>query len=1640
MYKLRIGVASILLAMLAGWEARADYSSTILSFNPAGYWPLNETSPTPQAEVATNLGSLGALANAYYLGASNNAVNHTIAGALTDGDQAAMFVSGASSCLAIPRTTLGLVIRPPFSVECWVYQTNSTSGLGLVACGRNSDLASSVYSGFTLQTAASGAVTFNTYNRNGTTAAVSLISPTQSLNTWHHVVATYNSNSVAVLYLDGGQVGTTTNGYFPSFAPELQIASQGGLNSSLFNGSLDEIAVYTNALSAADVAAHYSAGITISPPTAYKDLVLASNPPVYLRLDEPAYFAPSPGSYAVAINYGTTSSAANGAYQPGTTPGIAGPPFTGFGAQNYACAFNGVNAFVNCGSDTSLLPTGSGTNSPISVVAWFKCNPADFRFQGVLGHGDTAWRIGLNGNSANGNVGWNPGFGSDLSGTINVNDGKWHCVAAVLGVTNGRVLYVDGISNASSYVTGSYQASTTNFAIGGAPDYITARGLGSTRYFAGTICQVAYFTNALTATDVSNLFSAAGINIRVQPQSQAVVLGKSLNLSVGAQGPGPLGYQWYKNGNTIGGANSASYSIGPAVAGDAASYAVQVTNATDSIMSSTAIVSLASSAPSSGYATAMLALNPAGYWPLFETNGSAIAVNYGTAGSVATGLYQYGANAGVSGPSFAGFGGATAVQFHRWGGFIDLGTSLGLLPTNRQPVSIAAWFQGPYDLRFQGMAGHGDAYWRCGFDGSSQKNRFNPGNGTELAGTQNMNDGLWHLLVGVSDGNTNALYLDGVLQVTNTSSAISTGTVPTNQAHAVIGGAPDYGAALDYPVTGGGPVRFWEGNIAQFAFFTNALSASDVASLYGAAGVPPAITQQPTASQVLYVGASLNLGTKASGSPALGFQWYRGPFSSGIPMSNSGSVSGVTSTNLIINPLTATDTNFFVVVTNSFGSATSSLASVTAVAAPTNAYPLVVLADHPVSYWRLGETNTPSNGTTAYDYWSGHNGMYSNVLVGVTGYRDSLDADTAVLFGTNRPNSYVANIQGVDFSKPNNNNSSFSIECWVMGAIAAQTNDAGIVTKGTGSGGEQLNLDVGTPGTHAFRFFVRNSAGANAANAIGTTPADPGVWHHVVGVCDQPNGKLWLYVDGKTNGTPGTVTTNGGILSTAAPMTIGSRQSGVASAFDLNFVGTIDEVAAYNYALTPAQVQNHYFAAGVAPTILVPTGPTNVTVAEGVTVTLPSSAYGSPTLRYQWYDDVLGGPLPGKTNATLTLSNVTVAANDSHGYYVVVTNAYGSAASPAYVFSVVSGPPQIIQDVAPLTVVYPGRSASMSVTVGGTPPFTFQWQHAGTNLVDDGHITGSHTNVLTITSALLSDAGSYQAFITNAQGNIASSTGTLEVEVMPDFNGGAGWAFTTLGTSLVGFSGDVLTLTDGAGNERSAAWYLFPQYIGAFQAFFTYQDLTGAGGADGAAFVLQNDPAGPSAIGDGGGGLGYVGIAPSVALELNIYSPNTVGFAFRTNSAGTPYASSSPVILSSGDPIDIGLVYDGATLKLNMTNESTLAEFSTSLPVGDLRVPLGGDTAFVGITAGTGAVGSQQTVSNFSYFPMTLLSAQLTSTNTVLISWPAAAGGYVLQSSPVIDPPTWTDVVSPVGIAGGQYQVLIAPSSGQFYRLSLMLQ
>jgi len=104
---------------------------------------------------------------------------------------------------------------------------------------------------------------------------------------------------------------------------------------------------------------------------------------------------------------------------------------------------------------------------------------------------------------------------------------------------------------------------------------------------------------------------------------------------------------------------------------------------------------------------------------------------------------------------------------------------------------------------------------------------------------------------------------------------------------------------------------------------------------------------------------------------------------------------------------------------------------------------------------------------------------------------------------------------------------------------------AAIVTKGSGNGGEQFNLDCGGPAggayTHTFRFFIRDTSGAVHTGTANVGP-EPGVWHHLVGVVDEANSNVVLYVDGLLNGS-GTVSPTNGIQSSSLPVTIGARSA-----------------------------------------------------------------------------------------------------------------------------------------------------------------------------------------------------------------------------------------------------------------------------------------------------------------------------------------------------------------------------------------------------------------------------------------------------------------------------------------------------------------
>ncbi len=92
---------------------------------------------------------------------------------------------------------------------------------------------------------------------------------------------------------------------------------------------------------------------------------------------------------------------------------------------------------------------------------------------------------------------------------------------------------------------------------------------------------------------VSAGVSVSGPAITTQPANRTVVAGQTATFSVGATGTAPLGYQWRKNGGSISGATSATYTTPAATTTDnGAQFTVVVSNSAGSITSNSAALTV----------------------------------------------------------------------------------------------------------------------------------------------------------------------------------------------------------------------------------------------------------------------------------------------------------------------------------------------------------------------------------------------------------------------------------------------------------------------------------------------------------------------------------------------------------------------------------------------------------------------------------------------------------------------------------------------------------------------------------------------------------------------------------------------------------------------------------------------------------------------------------------------------------------------------------------------------------------------------------------------------------------------------------------------------------------------------------------
>ncbi len=230
------------------------YPAGVMADAPSHYWRLGQAAGAATSPDQASARSLTLL----------SAVTGGVGGALNGStDTAAAFAGSLSGRAATSVAEPG---PQTFSLELW-FSTTSASGGKLFGFGNSSTGTSSSYDRH-LYLDNAGHLTFGVYNGAARTVTTER---TYNDGAWHHVVATLSATGM-VLYVDGVQsVGSAQatsaqafDGYWRLGGDALGSWPNSG-SSDNFAGTLDEVAVYPTALSAARVLAHYTAGITPQP-------------------------------------------------------------------------------------------------------------------------------------------------------------------------------------------------------------------------------------------------------------------------------------------------------------------------------------------------------------------------------------------------------------------------------------------------------------------------------------------------------------------------------------------------------------------------------------------------------------------------------------------------------------------------------------------------------------------------------------------------------------------------------------------------------------------------------------------------------------------------------------------------------------------------------------------------------------------------------------------------------------------------------------------------------------------------------------------------------------------------------------------------------------------------------------------------------------------------------------------------------------------------------------------------------------------------------------------------------------------------------------------------------------------------------
>ncbi len=161
-------------------------------------------------------------------------------------------------------------------------------------------------------------------------------------------------------------------------------------------------------------------------------------------------------------------------------------------------------------------------------------------------------------------------------------------------VTAGQAATFSVAAGGTAPLSYQWQKNSANISGATASTYTTPATVAGDNGAAFRVV-VANAAGSITSNAVMLTVTAAPIapSITTQPANQLVNAGQAATFSVVAAGTAPLNYQWQKNGATIAGATSASYTTPATASGDnGATFRVIVTNAVNNATSNSATLTV----------------------------------------------------------------------------------------------------------------------------------------------------------------------------------------------------------------------------------------------------------------------------------------------------------------------------------------------------------------------------------------------------------------------------------------------------------------------------------------------------------------------------------------------------------------------------------------------------------------------------------------------------------------------------------------------------------------------------------------------------------------------------------------------------------------------------------------------------------------------------------------------------------------------------------------------------------------------------------------------------------------------------------------------------------------------------------------